>query len=106
MNETTLPPSPNWYLSNIISCSKNGHVAWGSNNNIVFAKSTEKGSLNYTIIPSAHEEKVTALSFNPESNDDYKNLLLSGGDESTIKIWNIETNSVVYSHTLADVSGT
>jgi len=38
MNEETLPPSPNWYLSNVLACTADGTIAYGAKNNIVIAK--------------------------------------------------------------------
>ncbi|XP_043264591.1 gem-associated protein 5-like [Colletes gigas] len=101
MNEATLPPSPNWYLSNILACSFDGTVAWGSRNVIVILK-TEKNekSLQYSIIKQAHKNKVACLAFTPPFEEVTDNLIASVGDENIIKIWSLKTLSTVYSHSL------
>lgn len=97
MNETILPPSPNWYLSNIFTCSFNGTVAWGARNMIVIAKISENNkTLQYSIIKNAHKSKVTCLAFTPHFEEVNANLIASTGDDNIIKIWNLETLSVAY----------
>lgn len=97
MNETILPPSPNWYLSNIFTCSFNGIVAWGARNMIVIAKISENNkTLQYSIIKNAHKSKVTCLAFTPHFEEVNANLIASTGDDNIIKIWNLETLSVAY----------
>ncbi|XP_017790259.1 PREDICTED: gem-associated protein 5 [Habropoda laboriosa] len=99
MNETTLPPSPNWYLSNILACSFNGTVAWGARDMIVVAKSEGNGkALQYSIIKHSHKSKVTCLAFTPEFEE--INLLASAGNDNAIKIWNLETLTIAYTHLL------
>ncbi|XP_076752197.1 gem-associated protein 5-like isoform X2 [Xylocopa sonorina] len=101
MNEVTLPPSPNWYLSNILACSYNGTVAWGARSMIVVAKPSEnKKILQYSIIRHAHKSKVTCVAFTPYFEELNANLIASTGDDNTIKIWNLETLSIMYTHLL------
>ncbi|CAK9799473.1 Gem-associated protein 5 [Anthophora quadrimaculata] len=101
MNETTLPPSPNWYLSNILACSFNNTVAWGARNMIIIAKSEGNGKpLQYSIIKHAHKSKVTCVAFIPQFKEINTNLIVSIGDDNAIKIWNLETLSIAYTHLL------
>nr|XP_033190238.1 gem-associated protein 5 isoform X2 [Bombus vancouverensis nearcticus] len=101
MNEVTLPPSPNWYLSNILACSFNGTIAWGARNIIVIGKLNENDKiLQYSIIKHGHKSKVTCLAFTPQFEEVNANLIASTGDDNTIKIWNSETLSVTYTYLL------
>jgi len=104
MNEEILPPSPNWYLSNVLACTADGTIAYGAKNNIVIAKYLPRYSANLTpqicIIRNAHKERVTVVAFstNRESSDKYWNCLASAGDDSVIRIWNLETLSPLLAH--------
>lgn len=104
MNEVTLPPSPNWYLSNILACSFNGTIAWGARNIIVIGKLNENDKiLQYSFIKHCHKSKVTCLAFTPQFEEVNANLIASAGDDNTIKIWNSETLSVTYTYLLENV---
>ena len=101
MNETTLPPSPNWYLSNILACSFNGTIAWGARNTIVIIKPDEnEKALQYSIIKHAHKTKVTCLAFTTQFEEVDAHLIASTGDDSVIKIWNSNTLSIVSTYIL------
>ncbi|XP_015184665.1 PREDICTED: gem-associated protein 5 [Polistes dominula] len=107
MNEITLPPSPNWYLNNICACSKDGTIAWGSNNSIVIARRQQNSKiLNYSIIKDAYKERINVLSFSPEYGEDNKNLLVSGADEHTVKIWNLDNNSTIMAYSFPNTNHT
>ncbi|XP_066583627.1 gem-associated protein 5 isoform X2 [Prorops nasuta] len=104
MNEVTLPPSPNWYLSNILATSLDGTVAWGANNTIVVArKKDESKVLMYSLIKNAHLDKVTSVAFSPEFGKEGKNLLVSTGMEHVVKVWNLDSLSMVYSYSYSDM---
>nr|XP_033335076.1 gem-associated protein 5-like [Megalopta genalis]XP_033335077.1 gem-associated protein 5-like [Megalopta genalis]XP_033335078.1 gem-associated protein 5-like [Megalopta genalis]XP_033335079.1 gem-associated protein 5-like [Megalopta genalis]XP_033335080.1 gem-associated protein 5-like [Megalopta genalis] len=99
MNEITLPPSPNWYLSHILACSYNGTVAWGARNTITILKLNEnEKALNYFIIRNAHKVRVTSLAFTPQFKEVNGNLLASTGDDDKVKVWDAETLAMVYSY--------
>lgn len=111
MNEETLPPSPNWYLSNVLACRADGTIAYGSRNNIVIAKYLPGNSASRTpqisLIPNAHKERITVISFSTgrESNNTYWNCLASAGDDSVIRVWSLEKLSLLLAHT-SHVEGT
>ncbi|KAK0095845.1 hypothetical protein PV326_007211 [Microctonus aethiopoides] len=103
MNEVTLPPAPNWYLSSILACANDGTVAWGSKSAIVVGKHDEnQKTLSHSIITNAHLEKVNSLAFSPEYGQPGKNLLVSGGDEHIIRIWDLDTMSPISSQSYLD----
>ncbi|KAL0127536.1 hypothetical protein PUN28_003065 [Cardiocondyla obscurior] len=92
MNEVTLPPSPNWYLSNIIACSRLGTVAWGARNFIVIARK-EDGALKYSIIKGYFKDKVTSLAFCPKPTS--VELLICGGDDTKARVFNVNTLELI-----------
>lgn len=103
MNEVTLPPSPNWYLNNVMSCSKNGTVAWGSRHTIVIGQPKENSKiLEYSIILNAHSERVTSLCLSPEFDNSEKRLLVSAGDDHNVKIWKVDTLTTTLTNSILD----
>lgn len=104
MNEETLPPSPNWYLSNVLACAADGTIAYGSRNNIVISRHLPASSASRTpqisVIPNAHKERITVIAFSTsrESSDTYWNCLASASDDSVIRVWNLETLSPLLAH--------
>lgn len=105
MNEATLPPSPNWYLGNILTCAKDGTVAWGARNAIVVTTADRREKIHkYSIINDAHIDRVTSLSFSPKFGDNEERLLVSGGDDNVVRIWNLDSMSTVMAHSYVDVS--
>ena len=104
MKEETLPPSPNWYLSNALACTADGTIAYGAKNNIVIGKYLPGYSANHipqiSIICNAHKEEVTVVAFSTsrESRDKYWSCLASAADDSVIRIWNLETLSPLLAH--------
>lgn len=104
MNEVTLPPSPNWYLSSILACASDGTVAWGARNSIVIAKAKDDSKkLGYSIIDRAHSARVTSIAFSPKNKEDSSYRLLSGGDDNIIKIWNLQDLSLELKNSTLDV---
>lgn len=103
MNEITLPPSPNWYMTAVMSCSKDNTVAWGSKNMLVISQPPKINSkaYDYSVITDAHTDRVTSVSFCPDYGPE-RRLLLSGGDESIIRIWDLATLSAVQSQSYLD----
>lgn len=106
MNEIVLPPSPNWYLSNILVCSRRGTVAWGTKNFIIIARQREDcQGLQYSLIKDLFKDRVTALAFCPKlDSPDSPELLISGGDEDKVKIWNVDTSDLVVEFSFKDNS--
>jgi len=109
MNEITLPPSPNWYLSNVFACSRRGTLAWGSRNYIIIAKPEKTNNiLQYTIVREFSKTKVCSLAFCPKINNpddsDCPELLICGGDNNKVKIWNIDKLDVFIEFDFSDVS--
>jgi len=105
MNEVTLPPSPNWYLSNILACSKRGTVAWGARNFVVIARQKEDNVMQYSVIKDYFKDKVTALAFCPKlDNPDSPELLICGGDDTKARVWNVDTLELLAEFAFVDVN--
>lgn len=105
MNEATLPPSPNWYLSNILACSERGTVAWGARNYIVIAKPKDN-VMQYSVIKDHFKDKVTTLAFCPKlDSQNSLELLICGGDDIKAKVWNVDTLELIAEFSFTDVSG-
>lgn len=94
MNELTLPPSPNWYLSNVLACGSDGTIAWGANNAIVVAKVKEDSKkLDFSLINKAYIDKVKCIAISPEPDETGFHRLLSGGD-NIVKLWSLQDLSL------------
>ena len=95
MNTATLPPSPNWYLNTILTCSDDGTVAWGARRSIIISE-TKKHSkiLDYSVIYEAHQVKVTSIAFSHEKNENLSYNLVSGGGDNILKIWDLDKLSI------------
>ncbi|KAG7201057.1 hypothetical protein KM043_017605 [Ampulex compressa] len=99
MEETTFPPSPNWYCSRILACSHDGIIAYGSRHCMVVARLKSDGSgLTYSIISNAHKERVTSVAFRPPFEEVNSVLLASGGDDGSVNIWKLDDYSKTYSY--------
>lgn len=106
MNEVTLPPSPNWYLGNILACSRRGTVAWGARNFIVIARPKENTVMQYSIVKDYFKDKVTTLAFCPKlDSSDSPDLLICGGDDMKVRVLNVDTLELIAEFSFADVSG-
>ncbi len=62
--EIVIPPSPNWYLSNVFECHrKTGVLAYAASRCLVFVWPTEpNGEISFPqtrVVPDAHMNKVT-----------------------------------------------
>lgn len=104
MNELVLPPSPNWYLSNILACASDGTVAWGARNSVVVAKAKETSkNLDFSIIDRAHTDRVTCVSFSPNCDQAGFHRLVSGGDDNIVKIWSLQDVKMAMSNSTLNV---
>lgn len=105
MNEVTLPPSPNWYLSTILACASDGTVAWGARNSVVIAKANDDNKiLEYKIIDKAHTDRVTSVAFSPQIDADDPLRIVSSADDHIVKVWNVKDLSLQHKNTLLNVS--
>lgn len=106
MNEITLPPSPNWYASNILACSKRGTLAWGAKNFIVIARQEKDDTLQYSLIndPSTNYDRINAVAFCPHDDLTEPELLITGSDNDIIRIWNVDSLELVVEFSFNNVS--
>ena len=104
MNEATLPPSPNWFLSTALACANDGTVAWGARNCLVIARPQPNSKVpKYSLITNVHPEKVVSVAFSPEFGSKEKNFIVSGGDEHIVRIWDLDTMLAVSAQSFHDV---
>lgn len=80
-----LPPSPNWYCPNIISCNNDGIVAYGARNDVVLLDILSQRILN---LLEGHNERVTTVSF-------VGNRLISGSKDKSVILWDIEQKKMI-----------
>lgn len=97
MNNLVIPPSPNWYLSNIITCNNNGWIAYGARHEVVIVKTKSDDkitpySFDYDFIPLAHKDKITCLAFAPSNaSDGFKNCLATASEDGSVRLWDLGT---------------
>ncbi|XP_073993143.1 gem nuclear organelle associated protein rigor mortis [Rhodnius prolixus] len=103
MGEITIPPSPSWYLSNILACNDEGTaVAYGAKHELVILRPTtnfvKQCEIQPVFIPMAHKERVSAIAFSPSSSENFKNHLVSCSDDGTVHVWDWLNQSLILSH--------
>lgn len=100
MNNLVIPPSPSWYLSNVITCNSNGTVAYGARHEVVIIKVNDDAevtpySLKYSFIPLAHKDRITCLAFAPDNaTDNFKNCLATASDDGSVRLWDSSTSEL------------
>ena len=106
MAEQILPPSPNWFLTTVASCSLSGVLAYGVRNGIVVIDSVvqkEAGppTIKMKALPNAHREKVTSVSFSKRTLPDSGLAtfpLASASEDGSVMIWNMTTMKLAQEH--------
>ncbi|XP_075214560.1 gem nuclear organelle associated protein rigor mortis isoform X2 [Lycorma delicatula] len=95
MNNLIIPPSPSWYLSNIITCNDDGIIAYGARHEVIIMKTKNEISpynFEYSFIPVAHKERITCLAFAPKNTSIcFKNCIATASDDGTVRIWDIDS---------------
>lgn len=105
MDEQIFLPSPNWYSSNVISCGKDGRIAYASRNNIVFVNTPAERIVDFKILCDAHKDRVNAITFcRAVADNSYTNWLASIGGDLVLKIWDATLCSVVLAHNAHEVA--
>ncbi|XP_072171181.1 gem-associated protein 5-like, partial [Diadema setosum] len=87
-----LPPSPNWYFSRASAVSDEGIFAFATRNN-VFLLDVRSTPPTFVGSLSEHTERVTAVSCCRAAGTTH--LCATGGDDATIKIWNLKQRTVL-----------
>ncbi|XP_071479507.1 gem-associated protein 5-like, partial [Diadema antillarum] len=87
-----LPPSPNWYFSGASAISDGGIFAFATRNN-VFLLDVRSTPPTFVGSLSEHTERVTAVSCCRAAGTTH--LCATGGDDATIKIWNLRQRTVL-----------
>nr|CAD7447477.1 unnamed protein product [Timema bartmani] len=108
MNEITIPPSPNWYFGDILSCNNDGVFVYGSRNDLIVCRHMSGGSLadgpQVQMIRVAHKEKVTVVRLSKTNGGKYPHSVATVGDDSIVKLWHLETLSLLQAHNFHESS--
>jgi WD40 repeat protein len=107
LGEAVLPPSPNWYLPQILDVANDGTVCWGGNTSLVVMsviadKDKMLQVIKLDIIPHAHRERVSAVAFGPPGPCE-KMIATIGGD-GYVKVWDTHTGLMCQAHLKHGVS--
>lgn len=103
MAKFTLPPSPNWQLSNVLSSNDAGVVAYGSRGELNIIKVEGEKSFKVSVLALAHKEKLNVVTFSPSSGS-FKNCIATGGDDAVVRVWDFLKNISLYFHSGHNVS--
>lgn len=103
MDKFILPPSPNWFLSNIIACNDDGLLAYGSRSELVIVKFKPDGKFEVSLIYFSHKEKINAVVFSPK-NGSFNNCLATCGDDGMVRVWDFTNSRLLLCHSGHKVS--
>ena len=99
MAETYLASSPNWYLTRVSDCCRNGsktYFVFGGRNSVYLLR-TDCNPVNYECcIVDAHEERVGSIAASPHESNDL--LCCTLGDDGCAKIWNLLEKKLLLQH--------
>jgi gem associated protein 5 len=96
-----LPPSPNWYCSSATDCSVTGAYAFVAKRR-VYILDVSRDPPGFKGQFTEHADRTSAVVCCPHQG--FSNLCVSGSDDKTVKIWDIETKLVAASHNAHQVS--
>nr|CAB3248745.1 gem-associated protein 5 [Phallusia mammillata] len=97
MAELVLSSSPVWYQTRGCDSNPDGFFAFASRN-LVYVFDLRKLEPKHYGILCGHEDRVTSCSFSQTPSDDGFVFLTSAGDDGAIKLWNVNTKTVVKEH--------
>lgn len=91
METCTITGSPNWYLSQILDCSWDNRVAYGSLSSLVIFDPSQ--ILNPVTLNLAHSSRVLSVAFPPQG---FGNRLLSTSESGEIFVWDLDSRKVAF----------
>ncbi|GCC39496.1 hypothetical protein chiPu_0023904, partial [Chiloscyllium punctatum] len=95
-----LTPSPNWYCSRCSDTNPRGILGFGAKNSIFLLEVSPSQPLILGEL-AGHTERVTGFTFcqHPGLVD----ICASTSDDGTVKVWDIQTKSVLQEHSAHQV---
>ncbi|XP_004485370.2 gem-associated protein 5 isoform X2 [Dasypus novemcinctus] len=99
----TLPPSPNWYCARSSDTVPGGLFGFAARTSVFLVRvgpGTSPGTPPFRVIGElvGHTERVSGFTFSHHPGQ--YNLCATSSDDGTVKIWDIETKTVVTEHAL------
>ncbi|KAF2903378.1 hypothetical protein ILUMI_02814 [Ignelater luminosus] len=98
MNKLIVPPPPNWFEANILSCAPDNTVIYGSRNDVVIIyPKPEDEPADIKVINRCHQDKVTTTAIGPNWDNPDK-LALSLGADKVISLLDIANGELKRNH--------
>ncbi|KAG3265415.1 gem-associated protein 5 isoform X1 [Ictidomys tridecemlineatus] len=101
----TLPPSPNWYCTRCSDAVPGGLFGFAARTSVFLVRvgpgaGTTPGTPAFRVIGElvGHTERVSGFTFSHHPGQ--YNLCATSSDDGTVKIWDVETKTVVTEHAL------
>lgn len=101
----TLPPSPNWYCTRCSDAVPGGLFGFAARTSVFLVRvgpsaGAIPGTPPFRVIGElvGHTERVSGFTFS--HHPDQYNLCATSSDDGTVKIWDVETKTVVTEHAL------
>ncbi|XP_026540805.1 gem-associated protein 5-like [Notechis scutatus] len=96
--ESVLPASPNWYCSRCSDASQDGHLfGFAARHSVCLLEVRPTAPTFYGEL-IGHTERVSGFTFCPYPGQHY--YCASSSDDGAVKIWNVQTLTVMMEHTL------
>ncbi|XP_006165160.1 gem-associated protein 5 isoform X2 [Tupaia chinensis] len=101
----TLPPSPNWYCARCSDAVPGGLFGFAARTSVFLVRvgpgaGASPGTPQFRVIGElvGHTERVSGFTFSHHPGQ--YNLCATSSDDGTVKIWDVETKTVVTEHAL------
>jgi hypothetical protein len=97
MNGVIFPASPNWYCSRVSDCNESGKFVFAARNKLHVADFSD-GDLTFSAGSSweTHVERCCSLSLCQV--DGFFNLCCTAGEDDQVRVWDIETRSLLHEY--------
>ncbi|XP_064637398.1 gem-associated protein 5-like [Lineus longissimus] len=96
MNGIIFPASPNWYCSKVSDCNEDGKYVFAARNKL-HVVDFSGGDLRFSGSSwEVHVERCCSLSLC--QIDGFRNLCCTCGDDGLVRVWNIDTRSLVHEY--------